>query len=286
MYRWYQLPLGEVNALTSEGFLVVGKGYNFETSNGEKMVEFHVDDIPEVNIFDNKTENKLRTRINDECVFGGNLSVRKDPTEKQLLAFGHDECIFWQFIFTGMAWIGVKGELPIIPKDEGFGIMMSAFQSREFGFSFQLTSDDLKSINEYRSFHRPHYTEIDSAIKIIGSTEKKELSESPFVIILNTDTDKGKKVIGLTTTWPSNLRTVLTAFMPCSLSLTVYGFLITAAVTIEEGRTAYMLVTCLLTGGGGAVKNSIIKNCTRKRLFRAAPTKAKSRRHPELHLRK
>ncbi len=56
MYRWYQLPLGEVNALTSEGFLVVGKGYNFETSNGEKMVEFHVDDITEMNVFDNKTE--------------------------------------------------------------------------------------------------------------------------------------------------------------------------------------------------------------------------------------
>jgi hypothetical protein len=55
MYRWYQLPLDEANALASESFLVAGKGYNFETSTGEKMVELHVDDIPEVNIFDNKT---------------------------------------------------------------------------------------------------------------------------------------------------------------------------------------------------------------------------------------
>jgi hypothetical protein len=91
MYRCYQLPQGEVNALTSEGFLVAGKGYNFETSNGEKVVEFYVDDIPEVRIFDNKTENKLHTRIDDECIFGGNLRIHKDPTEKQLLAFGHDE---------------------------------------------------------------------------------------------------------------------------------------------------------------------------------------------------
>ncbi len=116
------------------------------------MVELHVDDIPEVNIFDNKTENKLRTKI-EGCIFGGNLSVRKDSTEKALLAFGHDECIFRQFIFTGTAWIGVKGELPIIAKDEGFGIMVSAFQSREFGFGFKLTSGDLKFINDYRASH-------------------------------------------------------------------------------------------------------------------------------------
>ena len=135
-----------------KAFWVAGKGYNFETSTGEKMVELHVDDIPEVNIFDNKTENKLRTKI-EGCIFGGNLSVRKDSTEKALLAFGHDECIFRQFIFTGTAWIGVKGELPIIPKDEGFGIMVPAFQSREFGFGFKLTSEDLKFINDYRSSH-------------------------------------------------------------------------------------------------------------------------------------
>jgi hypothetical protein len=52
------------------------------------------------------------------------------------------------------------------------------------------------------------------------------------------DTDKGRKVIGLTTTRPSSLRTVLTAFKPYSFNSTVYGFLIIAAVTIEEGRMA------------------------------------------------
>jgi len=52
-----------------------------------------------------------------------------------------------------VAWIRVKGELPIIPKDEGFGIMVSAFQSREFGFGFKLTSDDQKVVNEYHSVH-------------------------------------------------------------------------------------------------------------------------------------
>jgi len=173
MHRWYQLPLNEVNTLISEGLLVPGKGYNYETINGEKMVEFHVDDIPEINVIDNKTENKLRTKIEEECLYGGNLSVRKEPEEKPLLAFGHDECIFWQFIFTGLAWVGVKGELPIIPKDEGFGIMVSAFQSREFGFGFALTLDNLKAVNEFRTLHRPNYTETESAIKILGNAKKK-----------------------------------------------------------------------------------------------------------------
>ena len=193
MHRWYQLPLNEVNTLISEGLLVPGKGYNYETINGEKMVEFHVDDIPEINVIDNKTENKLRTKIEEECLYGGNLSVRKEPEEKPLLAFGHDECIFWQFIFTGLAWVGVKGELPIIPKDEGFGIMVSAFQSREFGFGFALTLDNLKAVNEFRTLHRPNYTETESAIKILGNAKKKDLSESPFVKYFEYGYGQGKE---------------------------------------------------------------------------------------------
>ena len=193
MHRWYQLPLNEVNTLISEGLLVPGKGYNYETINGEKMVEFHVDDIPEINVIDNKTENKLRTKIEEECLYGGNLSVRKEPKEKPLLAFGHDECIFRQFIFTGLAWVGVKGELPIIPKDEGFGIMVSAFQSREFGFGFALTLDNLKAVNEFRTLHRPNYTETESAIKILGNAKKKDLSESPFVKYFEYGYGQGKE---------------------------------------------------------------------------------------------
>jgi hypothetical protein len=77
-------------------------------------------------------------------------------------------------------------------------------------------------------------------MKILGNTKKKELSESPFVIYFEYGygQGKGRKVIELMTTWPSSLRTVLTAFKPYSLNSTVYSFLITAAVTIEEGRMA------------------------------------------------
>jgi hypothetical protein len=60
--------------------------------------------------------------------------------------------------------------------------MVSAFQSREFGFGFSLTSTQLEIINTFRQSTRPHYTEAESATKLNGTTAKKELSESPFII--------------------------------------------------------------------------------------------------------
>jgi hypothetical protein len=83
-----------------------------------EMAEIHVDEIP---------DNKLLTEINFKVKYSGNLSIRKQPEEKPLISFGHDECIFRQNIFTGKSWSGPKGELAIIPKDEGNGIMISAF---------------------------------------------------------------------------------------------------------------------------------------------------------------
>jgi hypothetical protein len=137
------------------------------------MAELHIDDI---------SSKELLTKIYSECPFGGNLSVRKLPEERPLLSFGHDECIFCQFVFSGSAWQGTKGEQGIIPKDEGYGLMVSAFQSREFGFGFSLTSTQLKIINAFWQSTRPYYTEAESAMKLNGTTAKKELSESPFII--------------------------------------------------------------------------------------------------------
>ncbi len=37
--------------------------------------------------------------------------------------------IFFQFILTGSAWSGPKGEQGIIPKDESISLMISAIQS-------------------------------------------------------------------------------------------------------------------------------------------------------------
>ena len=63
--------------------------------------------------------------------------------------FGHNECIFCQYVFTSLCWYGPKGEKEVIPKDEGYGIMISAFQSQEFGFGMYLSEDELKRVNKF-----------------------------------------------------------------------------------------------------------------------------------------
>jgi hypothetical protein len=59
--------IGRGTNLAFQGFLVAGRGYIYETINGEKMLELHVDDVPEKQIDDDKIENYLRTIIDCEC---------------------------------------------------------------------------------------------------------------------------------------------------------------------------------------------------------------------------
>ena len=134
MHRWCQMSLEDALRYENEGLILPGKGYRYQNEEGLEMVEIHVDEIP---------DSKLLTNINLQCWFGSNLSIQKRPEEKPLISFGHDECIFRQYIFTGSAWSGPRGEQAIIPKDEGNGIMISAFQSREFGFGMNLSHIEL-----------------------------------------------------------------------------------------------------------------------------------------------
>jgi len=184
MHRWFQFTVIQAQEYENEGLLIPGRGFRYTSELGESMVELHVDEIP---------DNKLLTIINATCKFGGKLSVRMAPEEKPLLSFGHDECIFRQFIFTGYSWNGPKGEKAIIPKDEGYGIMVSAFQSREFGYGQRLTENELAIVNEFRRRHRPNYTEVESALKIMGTVEKECLKQSPFSIFFQYGAGDGKE---------------------------------------------------------------------------------------------
>ena len=67
-----------------------------------------------------------------------------------LIIMGHDEAIMKQYLLTNKHWTGPNGEKAISPKDEGLGIMISAFQCREFGFGMKITDEELATINRYR----------------------------------------------------------------------------------------------------------------------------------------
>jgi len=91
------------------------------------MVEYHVDSCTE-----------LQERMNSETKFGENLSMRMNKEEKPLIMFGHNKAIFKQYLLTKKSWYGPDGISVLVPKGDGQGVMISAFQCRELGFGVKL----------------------------------------------------------------------------------------------------------------------------------------------------
>jgi hypothetical protein len=48
-------------------------------------------------------------------------------------------------------WTMPDGQKPIIPKDEGLGVMVSGIVSRKFGFGLKVSHEDLQKVNKYRA---------------------------------------------------------------------------------------------------------------------------------------
>ncbi len=136
MHRWIQVSKEDAKRLKEDSKVATSSGYYYYNVDNKLMVEFHVDDCSEF----------LTTLSN--IPFRGMLSVRKAPEVKPLICFGHNECIFKQFVLTSKAWKGPNGENAPVPKDDGAGIMISAFQSREFGFGLHLCDEELKEVNK------------------------------------------------------------------------------------------------------------------------------------------
>jgi len=123
-------------------------------------------------------DNYILEEVKKKCPLGGNLSIQRKKNKKPLLSFGHDECIFCQFTFSRYVWRGPQGQQPMIPKDDGYGIMVLALQSREFGFSMKISEAQLQIINEWHTQHNSMYAETESAMKINGKIEKTILKET------------------------------------------------------------------------------------------------------------
>ena len=160
MHRWTQVTLAEAVVLEENGDVAKGSGYK-----RGNIVEYHVDTV---------NPNKLK-----ETAFGGDLSIQFPIGAKPLIIFGHDECIFKQFTMAGKQWYGPNKETYIVPKDDGMGIMISAFQSREFGFGMHMTAHDLQQVNEFRRGSK--YIDEQAAHDTRKTPFKLELTTTPFV---------------------------------------------------------------------------------------------------------
>jgi TfoX/Sxy family transcriptional regulator of competence genes len=170
MHRWIQVPLEEAKRLKDEKKVAKNSGYEYtDQLTGQKMVEFHVD-----------TCKTFMQQMNEETRFGGNLSVRMLPCQRPVIVMGQDECIVKQYSFTKKAWLGPEGEQPITPKDDGHGVMISAMQSREFGYGMVMTPNELQHVNAVRLGQK--YKDEQAAIKKRGTADKQPLTMSPFVL--------------------------------------------------------------------------------------------------------
>ena len=79
------------------------------------------------------------------------------------MLLGQDECIFKQYLFTNSTWVLPDGSRPLIPKEEGQGIMLSSFTCRELGYGYKIDEDKLKKVNKNRQ--NQSYNDENAAIK-------------------------------------------------------------------------------------------------------------------------
>ena len=170
-YRWIQISKNTYDEMVNEGSTFNGVPYEYTNTNGEIYYEFHVDD--------NIAFMSWTTWPDEESKkFGGCLSVRKPEDLKPIIIFGQDECIFKQYVFTKRSWVGPEGQTAMIPKDEGQGLMFSSFVSREYGFHFHITEEQLKVVNLKRNGQ--NYVDVSAAEAKRGNASKEKLTESPF----------------------------------------------------------------------------------------------------------
>ena len=119
----------------------------------------------------------------EEPQYGENLSVREKESEKPIIMFGQDECIFKQYLFTYKHWALPNVTILPMPKEGSQGIMLSSFVSREFGYRFEMTSSQLSHVNQYQKGQ--HYLDVSATMEINKSTEKSKLTSTPFILYFN-----------------------------------------------------------------------------------------------------
>jgi hypothetical protein len=116
---------------------------------------------------------------NERTVYGGCLSVRRDVTLKPLIVWGQDECAFQQHRYSPKQWVATDGTRAILPKSDGYLLMVSAFQCREFGFGYPLTDEELERVNAKRLGEK--YVDEEAAIDLTGRPFKDRLTSTPFL---------------------------------------------------------------------------------------------------------
>jgi hypothetical protein len=247
--RWVQMSMEKAESIklslpASDPLLATGHIYT-DPDSGDERVEFQVDDHDCMQDFANETYGEI----------GGNVSVRKAPDKRTLIIFRQDESIFNQFSFNSKQWVGPSGERSMLPKSAGMGVMVSAFQSREFGWGMEIDDNQLVLINAHR--HGNDYFDATAAIEVNGTSKKPPLMNSPFVCLFEFGGRNGY--------WAGNHMILQTE--DCIDCLNVifesrydFAFLFDHSSGHAKKRTGGLSVTSMTKGfGGEMLRNTQIK---------------------------
>ena len=93
------------------------------------------------------------------------------------IIYGQDETVVKSNVYSNRCWHNPSGASELLPKSDGYALMISALISRFDWSSAELTQQQLEEINNYRKNGEwSHYISKTSAIEVYGTTEKKELT--------------------------------------------------------------------------------------------------------------
>jgi hypothetical protein len=169
MFHWIQIEQEEAEKTKKGGVILKDTCfcYNHHVM-GHSMVEYHVDSCE-----------FIQRKINEENVFRGCLSVRRDRTKKMMIKIKCNEEIIKQYLLTKKKWRGPIGESALVPKDDEMGLIISGTMSREFGWGLDLSKEELAQVTEMQV--GKSYEDAESANAKCGSANKMPITESPFI---------------------------------------------------------------------------------------------------------
>ena len=96
-------------------------------------IHLYLDSITNISFYYFHVDNHeiLQTLLPD-LTFGGNLSVQKARDSKHIIILGQDKYIFKQYTFVKKTRNTQDGKVPLVPKSEGQGVILSSFICREY----------------------------------------------------------------------------------------------------------------------------------------------------------
>ena len=158
-YHWVQILEEEAIRLENEQDVeLVNAFHPFTKEDGTKMREYHIDTHPILMTY------VMNKRMN------GDLSVRKQECDRPLIIVGQDECVVKQYSFSSQSWQGKDGEKKLLPKSDGYSLMMSAFCDRCFGLGLDVSEQQLHKIIDRRSNgETSNYFSEEAAMEIYGT---------------------------------------------------------------------------------------------------------------------